>query len=120
MQMVFDEIKAAKKEMKGIREQYRDALAQTDKYAEVVEKITVLREEKKGIEARVQALMGKTYEKLEQLKIEVAGKEELLNDIAMTTLMKGETVAVTDEYHNKYEPIYVVRFKKTNEIRKEA
>lgn len=106
--------------MKEIRAQYRDALSQTDKYQELAEKIKVLRDEKKAVEARVQSQMGKTYEKLEQLKADVASKEELLNDIAMTTLMKGETVAVTDEYQNKYEPVYVVRFKKTNVIQREA
>lgn len=120
LQKVFDEIREAKKEMKEIRAAYRDALAQTDKFQEVSDKVKELREEKKTIEARVQNEMGKTYQKLEELKVEVAGKEEMLNDIAITTLMKGETVEVTDEYQNRYEPLYVVRFKKTDVIRKEG
>lgn len=120
MQRVFDEIREAKKEMKKLREQYKDALEQTDNYQDTVEKMKVLREEKKKIETRIQGQLGKTYEKLEELKVEVAGKEEMLNDIAMTTLMDGKTVEVVDEYQNRYEPTYVVRFKKTNEIRKEG
>lgn len=120
MQKVFDEIREAKKDMKELRAQYKDALSQTDKYQEIVEKTTELREEKKKIEIKVQQQLGKAYEKLEELKVEVAGKEELLNDIAMSTLMDGKTVEVIDEYQNKYEPVYVVRFKKTNIIQKEA
>lgn len=119
MQRVFDEIRESKKEMKKIRVQYKDALEQTDKYQETAEKIKELREEKKKIEMRVQGELGKTYQKLEDLKVEVAGKEEMLNDIAMTTLMDGKTVEVVDEYRNRYEPVYIVRFRKTNEIKKE-
>jgi len=119
MQRVFEEIREAKGEMKKIRAEYRDALAQADKYEEVNEEIKKMREEKKTIEARVQHEMEKTYERLDELKIEVAGKEELLNDIAMSTLMKGETVEVRDEFDNQYEPVYAVRFKKTNVVKKE-
>jgi predicted nuclease with TOPRIM domain len=120
MQKVFDEIREAKKEMKEIRAQYKDALAQTDKYQEITEKIKAMRDEKKGVETKVQGQMGKTYEKLEELKTEVTVKIEMLNDIAMTTLMDGKTVEVVDEYQNRYDPVFIVRFKKTNEIRKEG
>ena len=119
MQTVFNEIREMKKEMKGIREMYKDALSQTDDYADIVEKAKELRDKKKQIETKVQNAMGKSYEKFEDLKSEVAANEELLNDIAMTTLMDGKTVEVVDEYSNKYEPTYVVRFKKTNEIKTE-
>jgi len=119
IQTVFNEIREMKKEMKGIREMYKDALAQADDYPEIVEKAKELRDKKKQIETRVQNQMGKSYEKYEDLKSEVAANEELLNDIAMSTLMSGKTVEVVDEFSNKYEPSYVVRFKKSNEIRTE-
>jgi hypothetical protein len=45
--------------------------------------------------------------------------EELLNDIAMSTLMAGQTVEVVDEFKNQYEPVYAVKFKKTNTIQAE-
>ena len=119
IQTVFNEIREAKKEIKELRAQYKDALAQTDKYRETVDKVKELREEKKRIEIKVQQQLGKTYSRLEDLKSEVTAKEDMLNDIAMTTLMDGKTVAVVDEFKNRYEPVYVVRFKKTNEIQTE-
>jgi chromosome segregation ATPase len=120
IQQVFSEIREAKKEMKGLREQYKDALSQTEKYQELQDELKEKRDKKKEIETKVQQQMGKAYDRLDELKSEVVAKEELLNDIAITTLMDGKAVEVVDEFQNRYEPLYVVKFKKTNEIRKEG
>lgn len=114
IQEVFNKIRDMKKEQKDLKDMYKDALVQADEYEEIVEKIKELREKKKAIEARIQVQLGRSYEKLEDLKLEVDSHKEMLNDIALTTLMKGETVAVKDEFENEYEPIWKVNFKKTN------
>lgn len=114
VQEVFDKIREMKKEQKDLRDMYKDALVQADKYEEIVEEIKVLREKKKEIEARIQAQLGRSWEKLEDLKLEVETHKEMMNDVAISTLMKGETVAVKDEFDNAYEPIWKVNFKKTN------
>lgn len=116
IQEVFNKIREMKKEQKDLRDMYKDALVQADKYEEIVEEIKVLREKKKEIEARIQGQLGRSYEKLEDLKLEVETHKEMLNDVAISTLMKGETVAVKDEFNNAYEPIWKVNFKKTNTI----
>ena len=46
--------------------------------------------------------------------MEVETHKEMMNDVAISTLMKGETVMVKDEFDNAYEPIWKVNFKKTN------
>jgi len=114
VQEVFNKIREMKKEQKDLRDMYKDALVQADKYEEIVEEIKVLREKKKEIEARVQAQLGRSWEKLEDLKLEVETHREMMNDVAISTLMKGETVMVKDEFDNAYEPIWKVNFKKTN------
>jgi predicted nuclease with TOPRIM domain len=114
IQGVFDRIREIKKEQKELKEMYKDALVQADKYEEIVEQIKELREQKKQVEARIQAEMGKAYEKLEDLKHEMESEKEMMNDIAISTLMKGEPVQVTDEYQNSYEPQYSVKFKKAD------
>ena len=116
IQEVFNEIREAKKELKELRAMYKDALQNADGYPEITEEIKEKKEKKIKIETKVQDQMGKSYEEMEKLKQTIAEKEEMLNDIAMTTLMKGDVVEVTDEFQNKYEPIYVVKFKKTNMI----
>ena len=97
-----------------MRDMYKDALAQADEYEEIVEEIKTLREKKKQIETRIQAELGRAWEKFDDLKREVETEKEMLNDIALTTLMKGETVEVKDEFENAYEPIWKVNFKKAN------
>ena len=114
IQEVFNKIREMKKEQKDLRDMYKDALMQADKYEEIVEEIKVLREKKKEIETRIQGQLGRSYEKLEDLKLETETHKEMLNDIAISTLMKGETVMVKDEFENAYEPIWKVNFKKTN------
>jgi hypothetical protein len=114
IQEVFNKIREMKKEQKDLRDMYKDALVQADKYEEIVEEIKVLREKKKEIETRIQGQLGRSYEKLEDLKLEVETYKEMMNDIAISTLMNGETVAVKDEFNNAYEPIWKVNFKKTN------
>jgi len=116
IQQTFSKIREMKKEQKNIREMYKDALAQADKYEEIVEEIKALREKKKAIEERIQNSLGRSWAKYEDLKIEVDTEKEMLNDIALSTLMKGETVAVKDEFDNAYEPVWKVNFKKTNTI----
>lgn len=114
VQEVFNKIREMKKEQKDIRDMYKDALVQADKYEEIVEEIKVLREKKKEIEARIQADLGRSWEKFEDLKLQVDAEKEMLNDIAISTLMKGETVVAKDEFDNIYEPVWKVNFKKTN------
>lgn len=114
IQEVFNHIREMKKEQKDLKDMYKDALAQADKYDEIVEEIKVLREKKKEIETRIQNELGRAWEKLDDLKREVDAEKEMMNDIAITTLMKGETVVVKDEWDNEYEPNWKVAFKKTN------
>ena len=114
IQEIFNHVREMKKEQKDLRDMYKDALVQADEYEEIVEKITVLREKKKEIEMRIQAQLGRAYEKFEDLKHEVETEKEMMNDIALSTLMKGETVVVKDEFDNDYEPNWKVAFKKSN------
>ena len=36
----------------------------------------------------------------------------MMSDIALNKIMKGETVEITDQYDNKYEPLFSVKFRK--------
>ena len=114
IQETFNRIRDMKKEQKDLKDMYKDALVQADEYEEITEEIKTLREKKKQIETRVQQQLGRAWEKLDDLKREVESEKEMMNDIAITTLMKGETVEVKDEYDNPYEPIWKVNFKKNN------
>jgi flagellar motility protein MotE (MotC chaperone) len=112
MQEVFDKIQELKKTSKEIGKEYRDALSQTGGYQETQEEIKKLREKKKMLETGVQAEMGSRYEDLEKTKREIESLNQMLTDIAMSTLMKGESINLKDQYDVQYEPSYKITFKK--------
>jgi hypothetical protein len=112
MQDVFDKIQEHKKTSKEISREYRDALSQSSGYEDVKEEIKKLREKKKLLESGVQAEMGTRYEELEKNKREIETLDQMLTDIAMNTLMKGESISLKDKNNVEYEPSYKITFKK--------
>jgi hypothetical protein len=116
LQLIYDEIALHKQEEKGIREMYRDALANADGYSETVEKIITLREKKLMIENKVKTQMGKAWEKFEDIKSEVEAQKIMMTDVAMRDLMDGKTVEIKDDFDNLYEPVWSVKFKKTGKV----
>ncbi len=112
VQEIFARIQDNKKKQKDLRSAYKDALDTSLEYQEIIEKLTALREKKKQIEQTVKEQFASELTKLDDLKIDLASDTEVLTDLAMTQLMKGETVEVKDEYENTYQPVFKVNFKK--------
>jgi len=106
IQKIFDDIQKLKKERRGLSKEYKFSLDHDDKYQEIVEKLKKLREKKKNIED------GNKSPRLDEIKDEIASANEMISDIAISTLMNGESVYLKDEYDNEYEPAYKVTFKK--------
>lgn len=112
LQEVFNRIQESKKEQKKIKDMYRDALLNSQEYQNAVEELKTLREKKKEIENNIQLDFSSEFDKLDTLKLDIENDMMLLSDAALTQLMKGETVEITDQYENKYEPVFSVKFKK--------
>ncbi len=101
-----------KKKQKEIRTAYKEALANSADYGKIVEDIKTLREKKKQIEIDTRRDFSSEFNELETLKADAETDQEMLSDLALNTLVKGETVQVTDEYENKYEPVFGVKFRR--------
>jgi uncharacterized coiled-coil DUF342 family protein len=112
IQEIFNEIQELKEEQKGIRAEYKDALANANEYEETTQKVIELREKKKQIESLTQSRLGSRYQKFEEIKNKINELNELLTDIAMNDLMAGKTISIKDKNANEYEPIYKITFKK--------
>ena len=112
IQESFDRINQLKKEQKNAKGAYKDALENSDNHRKISEEMKSLREKKKQIETVIQKDLGDMYQKIEDLDLELKGQKEMIGDIAISSLMKGETVEVKDEYGNFYEPVWAVKFKK--------
>ncbi len=111
---VFKRIQDKKREQRDLKTIYRDALSVNGEYQEVLEELEALKIKKKKILASVQAEFKEEFDKLEGLKLNIAGDNQLLSDLALNQLTKGELVKIVDENKVEYEPVFTVRFKKTS------
>lgn len=108
IQEVFTDLQKKKAELKEIQKNIRDTLASTPEHEEIKAQLQKLRERKKVIESSTVESLAPG---LDALKLDVRQFGEMLSDIAMINLMKGETVSI--DYENaKYEPVISVKFKK--------
>ena len=112
IQEIFSRLQEKKKKQKDIKASFKDALSTSLEYKEVADNIKALREKKKRIESTIKSQFSGELNKLDEIKTDVASDNVMLTDSAVTKMMKGETVEVADEYGNKYEPLFSVKFKK--------
>ena len=112
LQEVFKRIQEKKKEASELKKMYRDALSVNGNYQEALEELEALKIKKKKIEASVQSDFKEEFDKLEGLKLNIAGDSQMLSDIALTQLTSGQTVKIVDDNKTEYEPIFTVKFKK--------
>lgn len=111
---VFKRIQERKKEQRDLKVMYRDALSINSEYQKIVEELDELKLKKKKIEAAVQMDFKSEFDKLEGLKLNIAGDNQLLSDLAVRSLASGEAIKIVDEHKVEYEPVFTVRFKKVS------
>jgi hypothetical protein len=111
---VFKRIQDRKKEQRELKALYRDALGSSGEYQELVEELNALKLKKKKLEATIKTGFKEEFDKLEGIKLNIAGDNQLLSDLALNQLTSGETVKIVDENKVEYEPVFSVRFKKIN------
>ncbi len=119
VQEVFNRIKDTKRKAKEIKRMYKDSLEASFEYREVLEKLEALKARKKQLETQIKEESAGEFAKLDAYKMHIKNDNELLSDIALNTLMAGETVQVKDENDEEYEPVFTVRFKKAHLVQKE-
>jgi len=114
IQSIFNRIQEAKKKQKDLKSMYKDALDSHSEYQEVQEKLKSLKETKKRVETALKEQFSSEIQQIEDLKIDIESDMEMINDMALTKVIKGETIELSDEYNNSYEPIFSVKFKKVS------
>lgn len=114
MQEVFNRIQQTKKEQKELKAMYRDALSNSGAYQRSLEELKKLKEEKKKYEDGIKKEFASEFDKLDILKNELMNDSQLLSDMVLSQVAKGEKVEIKDQYETQYEPIFSVRFKKVS------
>lgn len=112
VQEIFTKIKEKQKEQKIIKQIYRDVLANSLEYQNILEELESLKNKKKKLEETLRNDLKTEMDQLYSIKIDIESEKEILNQATLTKLLKGEPLEIIDEYNNKYEPVFSVRFKK--------
>jgi len=112
IQEIFNRVQDAKKKKKDLETTYKDALGTSLEYQEMKDQLKVLRDKKKRLETTIREQFASEFTQLEDIKIDIASDMELITDIAVTRMMKGESIAIKDKDDNEYEPIFKISFKK--------
>lgn len=111
VQEIFNRLQEKRKQVSVIRKKYKEELATSVEYGRIREDLERLRAKKKQYELSVRQQAGANFARMDEVALAIRQDAQLLSDIALTTIMKGEPVAVRDE-HSQYEPVFTVRFKK--------
>ena len=116
LQEAYKQLTDKKAQRKEIQASFKDDLDTNARYREIAEELKALREEKKQIENEVYSRSMVDVQRMEDLKQDVKTHEMLVSDLAVNLMMQNESVEVTDEYNNKYEAQFGVKFKKTGDV----
>lgn len=113
IQDVFDRLQEKRRQVSVIRKKYQEELATSGEYQRIKEELARLREKKKRYELSVKSQSGASFSRIDDLAFTIRQDAQLLSDLAITTLMKGDRVEVRDPEHSvSYEPVFSVRFRK--------
>lgn len=105
-------IRAKKDEKRKVNIIFKDVLAGSKAYQEVLDELRKLQTKKTQLKQELWSDFGKEMEQLERLAIDLKSDEVLLTDLSLTMLMKGQPLDLTDENDVKYEPVFRITYKK--------
>lgn len=111
IQEIFDRLQEKKKQVSVIRKKYKEELSTSAEYGRIREELEKLRAKKKQYELATKQRAGANFERVDELALAVRQDAQLLSDVALTSIMKGERVEIKDD-HSEYEPVFTVRFKR--------
>lgn len=114
IQEVFNKMREAAREQREIKAMYKNELNSTGDYQKLMEEMKILKDKKKKIEMAVEAQLLEEARKIDSLKKDINDYKQMISDIALTTLMKGESVKIEGPNGEEYEPAFSVKFKKKN------
>ena len=106
---IFEKIQEQRREQRELTASIKDALRNMPEYHDLSDQISRLQLKRAQLENSVTE---HTAGKIDLLKLNIKEGMQTMSDIALTTLMKGESVKLVDSKENEYEPIFSVRFKK--------
>jgi hypothetical protein len=111
VQEIFNRLQEKKAQAKIVSRKYKEELALSHDYQKIKEEMDKLKAKKKTYEQSIKEQAGATFARIDELKLAISQDAQMLSDVALTTIMKGEQIQIKDQYV-EYEPVFKVTFKK--------
>lgn len=108
---VLDRLEKCKAERKIIKEALGQMLLGSAAWVKCNDEVTNEKARLKSIRESVLSSAQSDVDELERLNLEIKNDTEVLSDIALTIIMKGETIDLQDSDGKKYEAKLKVDFK---------
>lgn len=112
IQEVYNRIQEKKKERKRIKQMLKDGLDASTPYREKKDEMEKIKAKKKELENGIFASYQTETRELEALDEELKAEQQVMDDIALTLYMKGESIIFKNENDEEYEPLFKVKYKK--------
>lgn len=112
IQEVYNRIQEKKKERKRLKQLLKDGLDASTPFREIKEEMDKMKAKRKEVENGVLASYEHERRDLEALEEEVKNEQQVMDDIALTMYMKGESIIFKNENDEEYEPTFKVKYKK--------
>ncbi len=101
----------AKQKRREIRKRISEEFAQNSAHVKTSEELVALRGKKQQIETEIMQTMPMEQEQLEKLTASIDDDSQILSDLALSMLMKGESIAIEGD-EMRWEPRISVRFER--------
>lgn len=108
---IFVRLHEKRQQAKIISRKYKEELTSSGEYQKIQEDLEKLRAKKKTHEKAIKEQAGANFARLDELKLGIQQDAQLLSDVALTAIMKGEPIQIKHE-SVEYEPAFKVSFKK--------
>lgn len=110
LKAVFTRMNASKKERKQIKSVIEEGLKQSKPWVDVTEEIRQKKQKRTLITNEILSHYPSEVKRLEELNLSIATDQQMVTDIAMTMMMKGETIEL-ESGEAKWEPKFTVKFR---------
>lgn len=107
---LFEKIQEHRREQRELNSSIKDSLRNMPEYQDLSDQISRLQLKRAQLE---NAASEHVASKVDLLKLNIKEGMQTISDIALTTLMKGQSIKLKDSKNNEYDPIFSVRFKKS-------
>lgn len=110
---IHDKIKDQKRKRKDLKAIVKDSMASSVAYKDALEEVERAKEKLKRVRAAIMADLSDELQEIDKLTLSIKEDQVVLADVAISELMKGETVNIEDpDNEETLEPEFKVTFKK--------